>query len=52
MKLSRKHDNRGKTRVTAGKSIKLLDRWKSGVVCDVINKNNVRLLQIKWDGDK
>jgi hypothetical protein len=40
-----------KTRVTASKSIKLLDRWKSGVVCDVIYKNDVRLLQIKWDGD-
>jgi hypothetical protein len=41
----------GKTRVTASKSMKLFNRWKSGVVCDVIYKNNVRLLQIKWDGD-
>jgi hypothetical protein len=39
------------SRVTAGQKMKLVDRWKSGVVCDVFYENNVRYLEIKWNGE-
>jgi hypothetical protein len=39
------------SRVTAGQKVKLVDRWKSGIVCDVFYENNVRYLEIKWNGE-